>query len=397
LDLARADHGDALQIAEALREVRLLGERDEHRRRLGAPRLDEDARLLGGRRIELRSVDDGERPLLRMRSERGAQRGLLRLPVHLLHERARGLRERVTAAGELRRADRALAGAAGALLAPRLRAAAGDEPAALRRGRSGTLRVLLGANRLVHEVRLHLGRKHGLVERDILRLLAVASEKRCVDSHQPRTSTMPFFGPGTAPLMRSRLRSASTSCTVSPSWVTRLPPMRPAILIPLRTRDGVADAPIEPGLRMLCEPCDLGPEPKLWRLIVPWKPLPIPRPETLILSPGSKIATVTASPSTAPSIPPRNSTSLRWAPTLNFARWPSSPFESLRSATASNASCTASYPSGSVNFTCTTGHGPASITVTGVTPPVSGSKTCVMPSFLPRMPFGTTQPSRARS
>src|SRR3954451_3842490 len=198
---------------------------------------------------------------------------------------------------------------------------------------------------------------------------------------------MPCLGPGTAPLTSSRFRSVSMSWTVRPSCVTRLPPMRPAILMPLRTRDGVADAPIEPGFRMLCEPCERGPELKLWRLIVPWKPLPMPMPATLILSPGSKISTVTDSPSTAPSMPPRNSTSLRCAPTLNFARWPSSPFESLRSATASNASCTASYPSASANFTCTTGHGPASITVTGVTPPVSGSKTCVIPSFLPRMPL----------
>ena len=57
--------------------------------------------------------------------------------------------------------------------------------------------------------------------------------------------------------------------------MTRLPPMRPAILIPLKTREGVAEAPIEPGLRTLCEPCDTGPRWKLWRLIVPWKPLPI--------------------------------------------------------------------------------------------------------------------------
>src|ERR687897_2636579 len=35
----------------------------------------------------------------------------------------------------------------------------------------------------------------------------------------------------------------------------------------------------------------------------------------------------------------------------------------------------------------TTGHGPAWMTVTGVTVPVSSSKTCVMPSFLPTMPF----------
>ena len=46
--------------------------------------------------------------------------------------------------------------------------------------------------------------------------------------------------------------------------------------MPLNTRDGVAEAPIEPGARLLCEPCDFGPEAKLWRLIVPWKPLPLP-------------------------------------------------------------------------------------------------------------------------
>src|SRR5207249_11672063 len=34
-----------------------------------------------------------------------------------------------------------------------------------------------------------------------------------------------------------------------------------------------------------------------------------------------------------------------------------------------------------------TGHGPASITVTGVTAPLSESKSCVMPSFLPTIPF----------
>ena len=78
--------------------------------------------------------------------------------------------------------------------------------------------------------------------------------------------------------------------------------MRPAILMPLNTRDGVAEAPIEPGLRMLCEPCERGPLQKLCRLIVPWKPLPMPIPATLISSPGSKISTVTLSPSTAPSI-----------------------------------------------------------------------------------------------
>ena len=70
--------------------------------------------------------------------------------------------------------------------------------------------------------------------------------------------------------------------------MTRLPPIRPAILMPLKTREGVAEAPIEPGLRTLCEPCVTGPREKLWRLIVPWKPLPIPIPPTFTLSPGWK-------------------------------------------------------------------------------------------------------------
>src|SRR3954467_8622330 len=70
-----------------------------------------------------------------------------------------------------------------------------------------------------------------------------------------------------------------------------------------------------------------------------------------------------------------------------LARWPRSAFRTLRSATGSHASWTASYPSASGVRTATTGHGPASITVTGVTPPLSSSKSCVIPSFLPTRPF----------
>ena len=51
--------------------------------------------------------------------------------------------------------------------------------------------------------------------------------------------------------------------------------MRPGIFTPLKTRAGSALAPIEPGARTLCEPWVTGPRLKLWRLIVPWKPLPI--------------------------------------------------------------------------------------------------------------------------
>ena len=47
-------------------------------------------------------------------------------------------------------------------------------------------------------------------------------------------------------------------------------------------------APIEPGARTLCEPWLTGPRLKLWRLIPPWKPLPIEIPATLTFWPASK-------------------------------------------------------------------------------------------------------------
>ncbi len=77
--------------------------------------------------------------------------------------------------------------------------------------------------------------------------------------------------------------------------------------MPLSTREGVAEAPIEPGARTLCEPWDLGPLAKLWRLIVPWKPLPLEVPDTFTRAPTSKVSTVTVSPSVSSPASPRNS------------------------------------------------------------------------------------------
>src|SRR4029077_14726345 len=125
---------------------------------------------------------------------------------------------------------------------------------------------------LVDEVRLDLRREDRLVERD---LLLGSTENRCLRRghyyDSSLISTTPFFGPGIAPLTSRRFLSGSTEWTVRPTCVTRFPPIRPAMRTPLKTRDGYADAPIEPGLRMLCEPCVFGPRLKLWRLIVPWK------------------------------------------------------------------------------------------------------------------------------
>jgi hypothetical protein len=123
-------------------------------------------------------------------------------------------------------------------------------------------------------VRLHVDAEHLVLERDVLRLLACRSSSGAFgeaisDSSRPRRSRS--SAPDRA-LDEDEVPLGVDRVDLEPTWVTRLPPRRPAMLMPLKTRDGVADAPIEPGLRTLCEPCDVGPRWKLCRLIVPAKP-----------------------------------------------------------------------------------------------------------------------------
>ena len=57
--------------------------------------------------------------------------------------------------------------------------------------------------------------------------------------------------------------------------VTCSAPMRPAIFVPLNTRPGKEQAPIEPGARCILWLPWLAPWPvKLWRFMAPAKPLP---------------------------------------------------------------------------------------------------------------------------
>src|SRR5713101_4733804 len=67
------------------------------------------------------------------------------------------------------------------------------------------------------------------------------------------TTTLPF-APGTAPRIINKLFSASTRATVRPFVVICASPMWPEERIPGSTRDGYADAPIEPGARTFMEP-----------------------------------------------------------------------------------------------------------------------------------------------
>ena len=108
--------------------------------------------------------------------------------------------------------------------------------------------------------------------------------------------------------------------------MTRLLPIWPGPRMPLNTREGVAEAPIEPGARLLCEPCDIGPREKLWRLTVPWKPLPFEVPEILTVSPFSKAsATLTSLPTWSSPASSRNSARRFSGGASAVLRWPSSP------------------------------------------------------------------------
>ena len=68
--------------------------------------------------------------------------------------------------------------------------------------------------------------------------------------------------------------------------------MRPAIRVPLNTRPGVAQAPMEPGLRWLRWAPWEAPTPwKPCRFMTPAKPLPLLVPVTSISSPAAKVST----------------------------------------------------------------------------------------------------------
>ena len=104
------------------------------------------------------------------------------------------------AAGEDRRAGRAGAGAAGALLAPGLGVAAGDQAARLGRGGAAAACGELGAHRLVQQRPVEAGAEGGLVERDRAR---AAAEHGSV-SHRCAPRRSRCAGPGTAPRTNSR-------------------------------------------------------------------------------------------------------------------------------------------------------------------------------------------------
>ena len=202
--------------------------------------------------LERAAVDDVQRPGLGMGGEGDAKRLQPRLAVDLAGVAARMRAEDHAAAGPVRRAGGAGAGAAGALLAPRLRAPARDQAACLRRRGALPARGQLGLDDLVHE-----------------RVISFLSEQASTSftftppvisgcSWLRPLSVTPNFDDsrplrrGQRPRRAADCFSVSISTTRRPRWVTRCEPIWPAILVPLYTCEGVADAPIEPGARARC-------------------------------------------------------------------------------------------------------------------------------------------------
>src|SRR5581483_10839160 len=196
-----------------------------------------------------------------------------------------------TAAGELRRARRTLTGAASAFLAIRLPATAAHVAAGL-----GGMRTLPGRRALRRHHLMHqrdVGWRVEQLGRQVDRAVLLAARCEHIDLQSLRghyfsprlialrTMTSPPRRPGMAPLISSTPFSASTLCTTRFCVVTRSLPIRPAIRVPLNTRAGVAQPPIEPGRRWTaCAPW-LAPWPrKPCRFIVPAVPLPLGVPVT---------------------------------------------------------------------------------------------------------------------
>src|SRR5262249_12624095 len=74
-----------------------------------------------------------------------------------------------------------------------------------------------------------------------------------------RMTTSPLGFPGTAPRTATRFWSVSTATTTRFFAVMRAVPMWPGRRLPLMTRDGNADAPIDPGWSLVLVPWLMGP------------------------------------------------------------------------------------------------------------------------------------------
>src|SRR3989441_975713 len=269
----------------------------------------------------------------RARTRRGARAGA-----------GRGA-EGLAAALPLRGADRSLARAAGALLLPRLPAAARDLAAAFRVVRARAPIRQLAHHRLVQQRHADLHAEDVGLELHRALVLALRVDDLHARHHffsafcccalvvlmLLRTITSEPLAPGTAPRIRIRFCSGSTRATVTLSVVRCSPPMRPGSLWPGHTREGSEEAPMQPGARGNIEPCVAWPPRQPWRLTPPWNPLPLVTPTTSTISPGANISTVSAWPTSYgfSTLSSRTSRRMRVGATLAFLKWPARGLETF--------------------------------------------------------------------
>ncbi|ACF07299.1 conserved hypothetical membrane protein [Metamycoplasma arthritidis 158L3-1] len=196
------------------------------------------------------------------------------------------------------------------------------------------------------------------------------------------------FAPGIDPLITNMLLAGS-SLTISRFWmVTCSEPRCPGIVIPFQTLFPEI-SPIDPVWRKGCDPppppCDLGPMCWFHLLMVPAKPLPLEIAVTSTISPAWKSDASMVSPKLYPVI-------LR----ISFTNRLGVVFACLNllisgrlicdAFLSSVASCVALYPSFSTVRTLVTTFGLTSTIVTGIKIP-SLVNSCVIPTFLPKIPF----------
>ena len=350
---APIDVGDADVRRRAARETRsrlrndsatcssLVAEDDEHRAAGCRPVAEQLGGLLGRRRVdERRGSKTASEPRSACTRQRAAQRGAALLAVDLEGVVARLRAEDGAAAGPDRRARRAGAGAAGALLAPRLGAAAADLAAGLgRRACPGGARSSSARTDSWTSGPLNSRAEGGVVE---LRPSCVpprigASSHRCAPPRRRCAGRGRRRGRAAG---SARRRPATTS---RPFWVTRLLPIWPGPRMPFITRAGQAEAPIEPGARTLCEP---------WRLRAAAEVVALDRAlEALALGDAGDLDLVAGLErldgdglADRAARRPRRGTprGARAAAASAFFRWPSSALVRCFSLAAPKASCTAS-------------------------------------------------------
>src|SRR5450759_1330764 len=267
--LAGQERLNSGEVAERLLDVDVVLAHDDHHLARHIELVEDVDPRPGGRDVQREVLQHRDPLALRRIRERRAERQLANLPGNAEIVVARFGSEHRAAALPYRRAAAAGTGPAGALLAPWLGTASADlAPPFGGRGPRAP-RGALHAHHHVHGVLVRLYPEQRVGEIDLAHGLPLYASQRYLHVHHrlpllaiftdSRMSTMLPRRPGTEPLTIIRLLSLSTSTTLRFRAVTLSPPILPGSFFPLKTLEGVAHCPTEPGALWNLEPCEAGP------------------------------------------------------------------------------------------------------------------------------------------